>query len=201
MSRHPAVLSPATASGAASIGLGLRTARAYACRPTRSCHPATDDQQGSGAYRRSRRTAKGASIPRKIPASARFTASASEPLSSYSNPQKHAAALGKPVAISAAPGAGFSAFHGQVPGSNLLVEPNRMIVRSWRGSVWDEDDPGSIVVLTVADTASGGVINPLHAKVPNHCSPDIDWERASWQPWRPHPGDDAWKVTAKEARE
>ena len=113
-----------------------------------------------------------------------FEASAAELFAIYTDSEQHSAALGCDVLASELPGATFSAFDGQVRGRNLLVEPGARIVQSWRGSVWAEDDPDSIVVLAFEDTPAGGAIHLTHAGIPDHCHPFIDWERAYWRPWR-----------------
>lgn len=123
-------------------------------------------------------------MPKTIEESTRFDASAAELFSIYTDPEKHSAALGCGVAVSAAPGAEFSAFDGNVRGKNLLVEPDERIVQSWRGAVWHEDDPDSIVVLTFRDTPTGGVVNLTHTSIPDHCHPHIDWEGTYWRRWR-----------------
>lgn len=127
---------------------------------------------------------KGERMPKTIEESTRFAASAAELFSIYTDPAKHSAALGCRVAVSDDPRAEFSAFDGQVRGKNLLVEPNEMIVQTWRGSVWEDDDPDSILILTFADTPAGGAINLTHANIPDRCRPFIDWKRAYWRPWR-----------------
>ena len=123
-------------------------------------------------------------MPRTVEEWVSFEASARELFSIYTDAEAHSAALGCRVAASAEPGAIFSAFDGQVRGRNILVEPSRLIVQSWRGSVWEDGDPDSIVVLAFEDTPAGGAIHLTHANIPDRCHPHIDWERAYWRPLR-----------------
>lgn len=113
-----------------------------------------------------------------------FRVPAAELFSIYTDSVKHSAALGSRVEISSEAGVAFTVFDGAVRGRNLLVEPKTRIVQTWRGSVWAEEDPDSLVILVFEDTIAGGAIHLTHTGIPDHSYPHIDWERAYWQPWR-----------------
>ena len=100
----------------------------------------------------------------------------------FTDPKKHGELLGAKVSISAKEGARFSCFNGNVTGSNLLVVPGRMIVQSWRGNVWEQDDLDSILVLTFSETPGGAQIAMVHANTPDQFIEQ--WNEFYWKPMK-----------------
>lgn len=85
----------------------------------------------------------------------------------FVDPKKHSALLGARVVISAKEGARFSCFDGNVTGKNLVIVPGKMIVQSWRGNVWEDDDPDSVLTLSFSKTSTGARIYMVHANTPD----------------------------------
>jgi activator of HSP90 ATPase len=64
-------------------------------------------------------------------------ATAAELFDIFLNPKKHAAIHGgAKTKISKKEGDAFSLLNGHLNGKNLMIVPDRMIVQSWRGNVW-----------------------------------------------------------------
>ena len=108
---------------------------------------------------------------------------ASELFDIYTNSEKHSAILGGSKAnISNVEGDTFSLMNGSLTGKNLKIIPDKMIVQSWRGNIWEEDDPDSILTLIFSDTNNGAKIEMIHAATPEQF-PDR-WEEIYWTPIR-----------------
>jgi activator of HSP90 ATPase len=98
--------------------------------------------------------------------------------------RKHAEIIKAEVRISRKEGESFSAFNGMVTGKNLTIVPNQMLVQSWRGNVWKEDDLDSIVMMTFASTKRGAKIDLVHANVPDQFVKVEKWKELYWQPMK-----------------
>jgi hypothetical protein len=99
----------------------------------------------------------------------------------YVNPQMHSILHGgAETKISAVTGENFSLLNGNLNGKNLLIVPNRMIVQSWRGNVWEEDDLDSILTLVFSDIKTGAQIYMTHSCTPKqfkHLWKQVYWDR------------------------
>jgi activator of HSP90 ATPase len=100
----------------------------------------------------------------------------------FADPEKHSELLGAKVSISAKEGARFSCFDGNVTGRNLLIVPGRMIVQSWKGNVWEQDDLDSILVLTFSEIKGGAQIDMVHANTPDQFIEQ--WNEFYWKPMK-----------------
>jgi activator of HSP90 ATPase len=101
----------------------------------------------------------------------------------FTDPGKHSVILGgSEVIISTKEGAKFSCFDGNVTGKNLLVVPNRMIVQSWRGNVWEKNDPDSILTLVFSAVKNGAQIYMVHANTPDQF--EERWNEFYWKPMK-----------------
>jgi activator of HSP90 ATPase len=114
--------------------------------------------------------------------------SADELYDCYLDPVRHSTLLGAPVKISARPGTAFWAFSKDgVRGRTLFTHPNRVIAQSWRGTVWAEDDPDSILTLGFEPDGPGRArLQLVQAGVPDYALETIDtgWHLMYWRPWR-----------------
>lgn len=110
-------------------------------------------------------------------------ATASELFDIYVDPKKHSLLHnGAKTYISDIEGDNFSLLNGNLNGRNLLVVPDRMIVQSWRGNVWKEDDLDSILTLTFHNTANGARIVMAHSCTPSQFK-EL-WDVVYWKPLR-----------------
>jgi activator of HSP90 ATPase len=98
----------------------------------------------------------------------------------YTDPVKHGELLDAEVIISAKEGATFSCFNGNVTGKNLLIIPNKMIVQSWRGNVWEKTDMDSVLTLVFSDVKGGAQIHMVHSHTPDQFTER--WKEFYWQP-------------------
>ena len=101
----------------------------------------------------------------------------------FVNPQKHSEIHGGArTKISAREGERFSLINGNLKGKNLLVVPNKMLVQTWRGNVWERNDPDSILALFFTNTTKGARIDLVHAFTPVQF---VElWDQVYWQPIR-----------------
>jgi activator of HSP90 ATPase len=101
----------------------------------------------------------------------------------FLNPAKHAQLHeGATAEITAREGDEFSLLDGNLTGKNLRIVPNRMIVQSWRGNVWHDDDLDSIVTLVFSDTKAGAEIYLVHACTPKQFK-EL-WKEVYWDPMK-----------------
>ncbi len=100
------------------------------------------------------------------------------------DPRKHAEIIKAEVKISRREGDSFSAFNGMVTGKNLTIVTNKMIVQSWRGNVWKENDLDSIVIMIFTSTKRGAKINLIHANVPDQFVRVEKWKELYWEPMK-----------------
>lgn len=101
----------------------------------------------------------------------------------FLDPEKHSAIHGgAKVIISKKEGSRFSLINGHLKGKNLVIVPDRIIVQSWRGDVWNKDDLDSILTLVFSDTEQGARIDMVHAFTPDQFTEH--WEEVYWSPIR-----------------
>src|SRR5882724_2138951 len=85
----------------------------------------------------------------------------------YIDPREHSAAIGAPVKIRNKEGAIFSAHGDYVAGKNFELAKDKLIVQSWRASDWNNSDPDSTFILLFEQNGKDGIINMVHANVPD----------------------------------
>lgn len=99
----------------------------------------------------------------------------------FLDPVKHSQLHnGATAIISSKEGDKFSLINGNLNGKNLLIVPNRMIVQSWRGNVWEDDDLDSIVTLVFSNTKTGAQIYLSHSCTPTQFK-EL-WKEVYWDP-------------------
>jgi activator of HSP90 ATPase len=79
--------------------------------------------------------------------------------------RRHAAMTGGKARASARKGARFTAWDGYITGRNLVLEPGRRIVQSWRTTEFDADDPDSEIELLLAPVKGGTRLTLHHRNV------------------------------------
>jgi len=104
----------------------------------------------------------------------------------YTDPAKHAAITGAPVAISIEPGSPFQAFNGALTGATLQIIPQRFVIQSWRSTRFKDGDPDSTLILAFTPEETNGRIDLVHLDVPAHNYQSVveGWETHYWGPWR-----------------
>ncbi|MBI4392732.1 MAG: SRPBCC domain-containing protein [Euryarchaeota archaeon] len=125
-------------------------------------------------------------MARTIIQSVKFATTPDDLFDTYLDPKRHSAATGGGAMISMKLGAPFTAWDGFIEGVNLAVVAKRLIVQSWRGSDWREDDADSLLVLSFSKDMNGAVLDLVHANVPDdqYEALDAGWHEHYWKPWR-----------------
>ena len=113
-------------------------------------------------------------------------AKAAQIFDTFLDANAHGTVVGSKVSITRREGDRWKAFDGMLPGRNLRIVPERLIVQSWRSSGWKKDDDDSILVLAFSDTPEGGRIELTHVNVPTHDHRGVTegWEKYYWRPWK-----------------
>jgi activator of HSP90 ATPase len=104
----------------------------------------------------------------------------------YLDAEAHTAFTGFPVTIEPRPGAPFRAFDGKISGTILHIEPQKLIVQTWRSVNWYEDDIDSVLVLTFWPEDAGARIELAQINVSDRDFAGVShgWEKYYWTPWR-----------------
>ncbi|TMB68620.1 MAG: hypothetical protein E6J54_17435 [Deltaproteobacteria bacterium] len=104
----------------------------------------------------------------------------------YLDPAEHKTITGAEVTIGREIGCEFCAFDGVLTGVILAVVKPRLIVQSWRSSLFKPDDLDSTLILTFAPQGEHGQIDLVHLDVPDHDYDGVTqgWEKYYWSPWR-----------------
>ena len=104
----------------------------------------------------------------------------------YLDSESHSAFTGGAVTIEGRAGGPFRAFNGALTGTILHVEPQRLIVQTWRSSAWPADAVDSVLVLTFWPDEAGARVELIHANVPDSDFAGISegWQKYYWTPWR-----------------
>ncbi|MGO8914432.1 MAG: SRPBCC domain-containing protein [Stellaceae bacterium] len=79
----------------------------------------------------------------------------------------HGAMTGAEATASAKLGAAFTAWDGYITGRNLVLEPGRRIVQSWRTTRFAKADPDSEIELLLAPAKTGTKLTLRHRNVPD----------------------------------
>jgi activator of HSP90 ATPase len=114
---------------------------------------------------------------------------AAELFSTYITPSRHGAAIQSEANVTPTPGAPFSAFgENGLSGTMLFVDAGRTIAQTWRANAWSKEEPDSILILNFVDKPEGGMIQLVHANVPEPHREHIGqgWDKMYWQRWRDH---------------
>ena len=103
----------------------------------------------------------------------------------YMDPEQHGAAGGSAVQLDPKVGGRFVAF-GMLKGRFLLLEPDRLIVQTWRSTSWKRSDPDSILMLTFTKAPGGAEISLVHVRIPDHDYRGVQhgWPTYYWGPWK-----------------
>jgi uncharacterized protein YndB with AHSA1/START domain len=73
----------------------------------------------------------------------------------------------KRAEASAVVGDRFTAHDGYISGTNLVLEPSRRIVQSWRTTRFTDADPDSRIEVTLEPVAGGTRVTVAHSSVPD----------------------------------
>lgn len=105
----------------------------------------------------------------------------------YLDSRRHGEAVGGRASIDARPGGRFWVFAPDaVRGRILHLVPGRLIVSTWRGQTWKDEDLDSVLTLSFTDSPKGGRIELTQALVPARAVGIIKagWRGHYWRPWK-----------------
>jgi len=104
----------------------------------------------------------------------------------YMNAKLHGHITNSSVKISAKPGSKLEVFEGYITGKTLKAIKNKLIVQSWFGSDWSEDDDDSVFVLSFEQKGKDAALNVIHANVPDNKAASLEkgWYNHYWNPWK-----------------
>ena len=99
------------------------------------------------------------------------------------NAKEHSVSVGVIAKIQNKEGAKFSAHDSYVTGKNLQLIKDKLIVQSWRASD-SKSDVDSTFILLFEQMGNDGVINMVHANVPEKHFAGVKegWDDYYWKP-------------------
>ena len=111
-----------------------------------------------------------------------FKAEPKEVYSALMDSRKHARFTGGKASISRRVGGKISAYDGYIEGENLVLEPGKKIVQSWRGSDWPEGH-FSKATFALKKVKSGTRLAFTQSGVPTSAYKDINegWKSQYWE--------------------
>lgn len=105
--------------------------------------------------------------------------------SAYLNSKGHSAMTGGEAHISDKLGDRFTAWDGYIEGKNLILEPSKRIVQSWRTSQFEDNDEDSRVEILLEETDGRTELTLIHSglsETGEHYK--AGWENHYFQPMR-----------------
>jgi activator of HSP90 ATPase len=90
----------------------------------------------------------------------------------------HTAMTGSKAKMSNKLGTEVSAWDGYIWGKNLVLEPGKRIVQTWRTTKFADEDPDSKIMVTFAPTEGGTLVTLHHSGVPDG---QTSYENSGWQ--------------------
>jgi activator of HSP90 ATPase len=90
----------------------------------------------------------------------------------------HTAMTGSKAKMSARIGGRYTAWDGYISGRNLILEPGKRIVQSWRTTEFTDADEDSKITVTLTPVKAGTRLTLVHSDVPDgHTS----YENGGWR--------------------
>ncbi len=104
----------------------------------------------------------------------------------YTDARKHAELTGAPAEISDRTGDEYQTYGDFSAGKNLFVEPDKLIVQTWRAKSWSESDADSILILRFVKNGNDTDLYLTHADIPAR---EADatlkaWHDFYWHKWK-----------------
>jgi len=80
----------------------------------------------------------------------------------------HSRMTGSPATVSTEVGGEFDAWDGYIQGRNLELNPGKRIVQSWRTAEFTDDEPDSIIEITLEPVGDQTKLTLHHTGLPPH---------------------------------
>lgn len=96
-----------------------------------------------------------------------FPVSAQKIYQMWLDSKGHSEMTGGEAECSSMEGDSFTAWDGYITGKNVELQPNRLIVQTWRTSEFSENDEDSLVSIELIETSEGSTeFNLHHTNIP-----------------------------------
>jgi uncharacterized protein YndB with AHSA1/START domain len=104
------------------------------------------------------------------------------------DPKQHGAFTGSPAEVEATVGGRHSAWDGYIWGKNLVLEPGRRIVQSWRTTEFPQEAMDSTLELVFTPVAGGTELALAHREIPEGQGKSYEqgWIEYYFEPMRKH---------------
>ncbi len=114
-----------------------------------------------------------------------LSASPSEIYNAWLSSEGHTAMTGSPAMASSRVGETFEAWDGYITGENLVLEPGRRIVQSWRTTEFTSVEQDSLLEILLVPSFEQTRLVLHHSKLPEHGTQyEQGWEDAYFAPMR-----------------
>ena len=125
-------------------------------------------------------------MPRIIIMAAALPATPDKLFDMYLDAEAHAAFTGLPVTLEPRAGGVFRAFDGMISGTILHIQPQSLIVQTWRSASWPLTAMESVLRLSFWPADDGARIELVHSNVEDEDFACVSqgWEKYYWTPWR-----------------
>ena len=101
----------------------------------------------------------------------------------------HTNMTGSPAHATAVVGGSFDAWDGYISGENLVLEPGKRIVQSWKGNTYTDADGHSKIDVTLESVQGGTKITLVHSNVPdNQSGHQAGWATHYFEPMKKYFG-------------
>jgi activator of HSP90 ATPase len=100
--------------------------------------------------------------------------------------KEHSESTGGKAVINPEIGGTFSAWDGYITGKNLVLEPYKKIIQTWRTTDFPSDSPDSTVEIQLKDTTDGLELTLIHTEIPQGQGDDYEtaWHRYYFEPMK-----------------
>lgn len=104
----------------------------------------------------------------------------------YTNAERHQQFSGAPASITPNAGDTFHTYGGYCFGKNLHIEPNKLIIQSWKAQGWNEDIDPSLVLLRLMKENNDTHVFLTHTHIPSDKADTMlkGWEEWYWSPMK-----------------
>lgn len=120
---------------------------------------------------------------------ARFKTTPEELYNAWLDSAKHSEMTGGEADVSTSPGELFQAWDGYIQGENLILEPGRKIVQSWRTTEFAEDEADSKIEILLESETDETILTLIHTSLPKHGEQyKKGWEEHYFEPMRKYFG-------------
>ena len=107
-------------------------------------------------------------MPLEFEVSAVIPASPIEVYKAWLDSKSHSQMTGGKAKVSAKVGESFQAWDGYITGKNLILEPGKRIVQSWRTSEFKDSEKDSQIELSLEPVKEGTKLTLRHTNLPAH---------------------------------